>query len=68
MRTQDVSAQENAELGGLTFADWLLALGEDRLSSEPGGYIKCPTSMIVQQRDEEHGRASLIERVYPGIK
>ena len=68
MRTQDVSAQQNAELGGLTFADWLLALGEDRLSSEPGGYIKCPKSMIVQQRDEEHGRASLIERVYPGIK
>ena len=68
MRTQYVSAQENAELGGLTFADWLLALGEDRLSSEPGGYIKCPKSMIVQQRDEEYGRASLIERVYPGIK
>ena len=65
MRTQDVSAQQNAELGGLTFADWLLALGEDRLSSEPGGYIKCPKSMIVQQRDEEHGRASLIDRVYP---
>ena len=68
MRTQDVSAQENAELGGLTFADWLLPLGEDRLSSEPGGYIKCPKSMIVQHRDEEHGRASLIERVYLGIK
>ena len=54
MRTQDVSPQEDAELGGLTFVDWLLALGKDRLSSEPGGYIKCPKRMIVQQRDEEH--------------
>ena len=68
MGTQDVFAQQNAELGGLTFTDWLLALGEHRLSSEPGGYIKCPKSMIIQQRDEEHGRASLIERVYLRIK
>ena len=48
MRTQDVSPLEDAKLGGLTFANWLLALGEDRLSSEPEGYIKCPKSMIVQ--------------------
>ena len=66
MRTQDISPLE--ELGGLTFVDWLLALGEDRLSSEPGGYIKCPKSMIVQQSDEEHGRSSLIERVYAELK
>ena len=48
MRAQDVSPLEDVELGGLTFADWLLALGEDRLSSEHDGYIKCPKSMIVQ--------------------
>ena len=68
MHTQDVSPLEDAELRGLTFVDWLLALGEDRLSSEHGGFIKCPKSTIVQQRDEEHGKASLIERVYPGIR
>ena len=48
MRAQDVSPLEDAEVGDLTFADWLLALGEDRLSSEHGGYIKCPKSLIVQ--------------------
>ena len=68
MCAQEISPLEDAELGGLTFVNLLLALGEDRINSEHKGNIKCPKSVIVQQRDEEHGRASLIERVYPGIR
>uniref|UniRef100_A0A7N0TYR9 ATP-dependent DNA helicase n=1 Tax=Kalanchoe fedtschenkoi TaxID=63787 RepID=A0A7N0TYR9_KALFE len=52
-----------ADLGDRTFADWLLALGEDRLEKVETDCVTCPESMVVN----DHTLNGLINSIYGDV-
>ena len=57
------NAERLADLGNRAFADWLLALGEDKLEKINDDHVRCPASMVVRNNTLE----GLINTIYGGI-
>ena len=68
MRTDSAGNVVSDVLGGRTFSEWLLTMGENRLPCVDNEYVECPPSMMIHNGgnngEENNGSAKLIDHVY----